>query len=185
MLRRLRGEEVSQAALAKECGISQGYVGMIERGEKKPSVDKLIAICHFLRRQWPTSHAPDLLAPASVVDEGRSVYFEYRLPRRTISTDRHHVWLDLLPDPIPPWVSPDRYQRLQPELQRRQRERTAATRMTPEETALKFGIIIDAIVRYPSILDTYYPLIQRDVEAADEELHSRAELEDTWANGDL
>lgn len=41
-----RGRELTQEALAQRCGISQKYLSELERGEKAPSWDTLVALAH-------------------------------------------------------------------------------------------------------------------------------------------
>src|SRR5436190_19516168 len=41
-----RERELNQEALAQECGISQKYLSELERGEKAPSWETLVAIAH-------------------------------------------------------------------------------------------------------------------------------------------
>jgi len=48
-IRKYRSEKgLRQEDLAEKTGLSNNYVGMIERGEKTPSLETLIAICNAL-----------------------------------------------------------------------------------------------------------------------------------------
>lgn len=45
---RRKALKISQAVLAEKCGVSTAYVGHIERGNRSPSVEILLALCAAL-----------------------------------------------------------------------------------------------------------------------------------------
>ena len=44
-----RAHNMTQAALANEIGVASCFIGQIERGEKKPSVETVVALCDVLK----------------------------------------------------------------------------------------------------------------------------------------
>lgn len=49
-VRELRGFDMTQAALAKKIGITQGYLSALENGEKEPGATVLLAIAQQFGR---------------------------------------------------------------------------------------------------------------------------------------
>lgn len=52
--------ELTQFALAENIGVSQNFLGDVERGKKLPSIEVLIALCNYLRLSLDTVFADSL-----------------------------------------------------------------------------------------------------------------------------
>ena len=166
----------TQKALASRSGVSQTYIGMIERGERIPSLDIVIAILASFDLLWETSDPNSRLAPPTAVNDGRSVYFEFTPPRDYgffPARTRVSVWIDVKPEERP-------YQSVVSETQGKDRAEDAA--LEHQERQHRIGVVVDAITRYPEILNTFYPEIQERLRKADADVQRRGELEDYWAN---
>ncbi|MDE7313423.1 MAG: helix-turn-helix domain-containing protein [Eubacterium sp.] len=61
----------SQDELAKRCGISMNFLGHIERGTKKMSLDTFVSLCRELE-----ANADVLLFGASKADDNDSMYIQ-------------------------------------------------------------------------------------------------------------